>query len=108
MYGRSRLRSRSQCLCSSMVVVRDCSEGSIQVAEKLGFTVGGANSPYYNGQALADEHDVVVVTFKFVPPNILPPFRHIDQLQLPPQHLRVFRCPRTSTKCSAARSALGR
>ncbi|GES60367.1 carboxylesterase, type B [Aspergillus terreus] len=29
------------------------------------FTVGGANSPYYNGQALADEHDVVVVTFNY-------------------------------------------
>lgn len=31
-----------------------------------GFTGGGANNPYYDGQALADEHEVVVVTIKSV------------------------------------------
>ncbi|KAE8150662.1 carboxylesterase [Aspergillus avenaceus] len=29
------------------------------------FTLGGANSPYYDGQVLADEQDVVVVTFNY-------------------------------------------
>jgi Carboxylesterase type B len=33
-----------------------------------GFTGGGANNPYYDGQALADEHEVVVVTIKSVLP----------------------------------------
>jgi carboxylesterase type B len=32
--------------------------------ESKGFTNGGANNPYYDGQALADEHDVIVVTIK--------------------------------------------
>jgi carboxylesterase type B len=31
-----------------------------------GFTGGGANNPYYDGQTLADEYDVVVVTIKLV------------------------------------------
>ncbi|KAJ5787487.1 Carboxylesterase type B [Penicillium paradoxum] len=29
------------------------------------FTGGGANNPYYDGQALADEHEVVVVTINY-------------------------------------------
>ncbi|KAF9889911.1 hypothetical protein FE257_006783 [Aspergillus nanangensis] len=29
------------------------------------FTIGGSNSPYYDGQVLADEQDVVVVTFNY-------------------------------------------
>lgn len=33
---------------------------------KKGFTIGGAHSPYYDGQTLAGDHDVVVVTIKFV------------------------------------------
>ncbi|KAJ5305979.1 hypothetical protein N7508_004994 [Penicillium antarcticum] len=29
------------------------------------FTNGGANNPYYDGQSLADEHDVIVVTINY-------------------------------------------
>lgn len=32
----------------------------------VGFALGGAHSPYYDGQTLADKQDVVVVTFKYV------------------------------------------
>jgi hypothetical protein len=32
---------------------------------RLGFSTGSSASPMYDGARLADEHDVVIVTFKY-------------------------------------------
>ncbi|KAL8748564.1 MAG: hypothetical protein Q9184_007216 [Pyrenodesmia sp. 2 TL-2023] len=50
---------------SNGFIVGHESPNASNVVEYLGWSIGSSNTPYYNGQYLADSQDVVVVTLNF-------------------------------------------